>query len=126
VQRLKIPLQDMPTQPADQRRHNMQEVALGYSAEQAQAEAMRCIQCRNAPCIDGCPVRIDIPGFIKALADGDPRSAIARIKRKQPAACGLRPRLPAGVAVPGEVHRRPLAQERGPGGGHRPAGALCR
>jgi glutamate synthase (NADPH/NADH) small chain len=90
VQRLKIPLQDMPTQPADQRRHNMQEVALGYSAEQAQAEAMRCIQCRNAPCIDGCPVRIDIPGFIKALADGDPRNAIARIKLNSllPAVCG--------------------------------------
>ncbi len=90
LHRLKIPLQEMPTQPAAERARNMSEVALGYSPEQAQAEALRCLQCRNAPCVDGCPVRIDIPAFIKALAEGDPRSAIDIIKRNSllPAVCG--------------------------------------
>jgi glutamate synthase (NADPH/NADH) small chain len=90
VQRLKIPLQEMPTQPARERRGNMEEVALGYAPEQAQVEAMRCLQCRNAPCVDGCPVRIDIPGFIKALADGDEGKAIGIIKQNSllPAVCG--------------------------------------
>ncbi|MCE9614738.1 MAG: NADPH-dependent glutamate synthase [Lentisphaerae bacterium] len=85
-----IPLQDMPSQPADVRRANMAEVALGYSPEQTQVESLRCLQCKTAPCVDGCPVRIDIPGFLKAAADGDFKAAIAIIKRNSllPAVCG--------------------------------------
>ena len=68
----------------------MSEVALGYSAEQAQVEAIRCLQCKPAPCIEGCPVRIDIPGFIQAIADGDYQKSIDIIKKDSllPAVCG--------------------------------------
>ena len=68
--RMAIPPQEMPSQDPVARRANMNEVALGYSAEQARAEAMRCFQCKNAPCIAGCPVAIDIPGFVKAVEIG--------------------------------------------------------
>jgi glutamate synthase (NADPH/NADH) small chain len=85
-----IPLQEMPSQPASVRRGNMQEVALGYTAEQAQLESLRCLQCRTAPCVDGCPVRIDIPGFLKAAGAGDFEGALAIITRNSllPAVCG--------------------------------------
>ena len=88
--RLKIPAQEMPAQCSETRRGNMSEVALGYSAEQAKVEALRCIQCKNRPCVDGCPVRIDIPGFIQAIADGDYAASIDIIKRNSllPAVCG--------------------------------------
>jgi glutamate synthase (NADPH/NADH) small chain len=68
----------------------MDEVALGYTAAQARVEAMRCLQCKNAPCIDGCPVRIDIPGFVQAVADGEFQHAIDIIKQNSllPAVCG--------------------------------------
>jgi len=57
---------------------------------QARLEAMRCLQCRNAPCVGGCPVRIDIPAFVGAIADGDYAQAISIIKRNSllPAVCG--------------------------------------
>jgi glutamate synthase (NADPH/NADH) small chain len=89
-QRVAIPRQAMPAQPPGTRIGNMSEVALGYSPEQARVEALRCLQCKNAPCVDGCPVRIDIPGFVAALADDDPRRAIDIIKRNSllPAVCG--------------------------------------
>jgi glutamate synthase (NADPH) small chain len=88
--RLKIPAQEMPAQCAETRRANMSEVALGYSAEQAKLEAMRCIQCKNRPCVDGCPVRIDIPGFLQAIVDGDFARSIDIIKHNSllPAVCG--------------------------------------
>ncbi len=88
--RLAIPAQEMPTQEPAVRRHNVQEVALGYTAEQARLESMRCLQCRNAPCVQGCPVRIDIPGFLKAAAQGDFLGACAVIKQNSllPAVCG--------------------------------------
>ena len=57
----------MPRQPGKERRRNFNEVALGYSDEQAVSEAKRCIQCSKKPCITGCPVGIDIPGFIDAI-----------------------------------------------------------
>jgi glutamate synthase (NADPH/NADH) small chain len=80
----------MPAQPPDVRNRNMDEVALGYSEAQARLEAMRCLQCRNAPCVGGCPVRIDIPAFVGAIADGDYAQAISIIKRNSllPAVCG--------------------------------------
>ena len=89
-ERLRIPPQQMPSQDPAERVRNMNEVALGYSAEQARLEALRCLQCKNAPCVKGCPVAIDIPGFIQALADGDNQSAVDIIKRNSllPAICG--------------------------------------
>jgi glutamate synthase (NADPH/NADH) small chain len=89
-ERLAIPAQPMPEQDPVERRSNMEEVALGYSAEQAKMEAERCLQCKNAPCVAGCPVRIDIPGFIKAIADDDNVEAINTIKESSllPAVCG--------------------------------------
>lgn len=88
--RLAIPQQDMPSQSPQERVKNMNEVALGYSEEQAIVEAQRCLQCKNAPCVKGCPVAIDIPGFIKAIAEKDFSKAIAIIKKDSllPAVCG--------------------------------------
>jgi glutamate synthase (NADPH/NADH) small chain len=88
--RLAIPPQEMPSrEPAERIRH-VEEVALGYSPEQARLEALRCLQCKNAPCVEGCPVRIDIPAFIKALAEGRDAEAMAVIRRNSllPAVCG--------------------------------------
>lgn len=89
-ERLQIPLQEMPAQDPAVRRGNIAEVALGYSPEQARLEALRCLQCENAPCVAGCPVRIDIPAFVHAIAKGDVQQAIAIIKRNSllPAVCG--------------------------------------
>lgn len=80
----------MPRQDPKLRARNFNEVALGYSLEQAQAEASRCIQCPKQPCIDGCPVEIDIPGFIKAVRDGDMPEAVRILKDKNslPGICG--------------------------------------
>jgi glutamate synthase (NADPH/NADH) small chain len=80
----------MPRQDPKLRARNFNEVALGYSSEQAQAEASRCIQCPRHPCIDGCPVEIDIPGFIKAVRDGDMPEAVRILKDKNslPGICG--------------------------------------
>ncbi len=88
--RLSIPPQEMPSQHPGERRRNVSEVALGYFPEQARVEALRCLQCKNAPCVDGCPVRIDIPGFIRAIAEGDFKRAVDIIKRNSllPAVCG--------------------------------------
>ena len=58
----------MPEQPAEVRNKNFLEVALGYTAEQAMDEARRCLSCRNRPCVSGCPVGVDIPGFIAKVA----------------------------------------------------------
>ncbi len=89
-ERLAIPVQEMPQQDPQVRRGNMEEVALGYSHEQAILEAERCLQCKNAPCISGCPVSIDIPGFIQAIAKGDNKQAVDIIKGSSllPAVCG--------------------------------------
>lgn len=88
--RMAIPVQEMPSQDPEVRRSNMREVALGYTAEQAKLEAERCLQCKTAPCIAGCPVAINIPGFIQAIADGDNQKAIDIIKQSSllPAVCG--------------------------------------
>ena len=88
--RVAIPAQEMPTQEPKARSQNMTEVALGYTAEQAQLEAMRCLQCKNAPCIAGCPVGIRIPDFLKAAAEGrfDDAADIIRENSLLPAVCG--------------------------------------
>ncbi len=81
---------DMPRQDPEKRRSNFDEVALGYSHEQALAEASRCIQCKKPTCIAGCPVGIDIPAFIQYMADDDMDAAIRELKSMNalPAICG--------------------------------------
>ncbi|MFP4483338.1 MAG: NADPH-dependent glutamate synthase [Spirochaetaceae bacterium] len=88
--RLKIPQQEMPSQDPQERRGNMDEVTYGYFEEQALVEAERCLQCKNAPCVQGCPVAIDIPGFIKAITERDYAKSLAVIKETSllPAICG--------------------------------------
>ena len=89
-EKMAIPPQPMPEQAPAVRARNMEEVALGYTAEQARAEASRCLQCAAKPCMKGCPVAIDIPGFLAKAAEGDFDGALAVIKRTSllPAVCG--------------------------------------
>lgn len=89
-ERLKIPPQEMPSQDPEVRRRNTSEVALGFSPEQARLEAVRCLQCKKAPCVKGCPVQIDISAFVKAIADSEFQNAVDIIKRNNllPAICG--------------------------------------
>ncbi|MDC7233883.1 MAG: NADPH-dependent glutamate synthase [Spirochaetales bacterium] len=88
--RAAIPQQEMPSQEAGIRGGNMTEVALGYSENQVIVEASRCLECANAPCVKGCPVSIDIPGFIGAAAKGEFDEALDIIKESSmlPAICG--------------------------------------
>ncbi len=80
----------MPHQAADVRNKNFEEVALGYTEETALAEAGRCIQCKKNNCMEGCPVDVNIPGFIKKITEKDFAGAIQIIKEKNslPAICG--------------------------------------
>lgn len=80
----------MPTQDARERAHNFNEVALGYSEEAAINEAFRCLNCKNMPCVDGCPVKIRIPEFIAAVRGGDFEGAYKIITEASslPAVCG--------------------------------------
>jgi len=89
-ERMAIPLQDMPTQDPMVRARNMQEVSLGFTAEQARTEASRCLQCKTAPCVSGCPVSIDIPRFLGLAADGRFADALGVIREASllPAICG--------------------------------------
>ena len=76
AERMKILRQHMPEQKAEARARNFSEVNLGLLSEMAKTEATRCLRCKNAKCISGCPVGVDVPGFLGALADGDlPRAA---------------------------------------------------
>ena len=88
--RYEIPAQPMPAQDAGKRRSNINEVATGYTETQAQLEALRCLQCKTAPCIKGCPVKIRIQDFITAIAEGKYKEALAIIKENSllPAVCG--------------------------------------
>lgn len=88
--RFDIPPQDMPEQDAGARCRNVCEVALGYTETQARLEAMRCLQCKTAPCVQGCPVRIRIPDFVAAIAKGEYGKALEIIKENSllPAVCG--------------------------------------
>ncbi len=80
----------MPEQAPSVRAKNFDEVPLGQNAETAQKEASRCIQCKKPLCVEGCPVSVDIPGFIKRIKDGDFTAAISKIWEKNglPAVCG--------------------------------------
>ena len=81
---------EMPTQAPEVRAHNFQEVALGYTAEMAAEEAARCLNCKNRPCVNGCPVNIDIPDFILQVRQGNYEEAYRIITRSSslPAVCG--------------------------------------
>lgn len=83
----KIPVRE---QDAKERATNFEEVCLGYNADEAMAEASRCINCKNAQCVKGCPVNIDIPGFVSKVKDGDFKEAYDVISKSSalPAVCG--------------------------------------
>lgn len=89
---VKIPERKTPMreQPAQERIHNFNEVALGYTEEEAVAEANRCLQCKVPLCVKGCPVNIDIPGFIRYVREKDFEKAAEVIKKYNnlPAICG--------------------------------------
>lgn len=80
----------MKDRPVAERIRDFQEVPLGYTPEQAMEEAKRCIQCKKPLCVGGCPVEIDIPAFIKLVAEGDFEGAVKKIKETNalPAICG--------------------------------------
>jgi glutamate synthase (NADPH/NADH) small chain len=80
----------MSERPASERRVSFDEVGYGYTAEEAHGEAMRCLQCPNPTCIDGCPVHIDIKSFIAKMIEGDDRGAVEVLKSRNalPAVCG--------------------------------------
>ena len=80
----------MPTQDPKVRAHNFDEVALGYSEKQAIDEANRCLNCKNMPCVSGCPVKIHIPEFIAKIREGDFEGAYQIISSSSslPAVCG--------------------------------------
>ncbi len=86
----KIPRQPMPEQEPDVRKRNFEEVPIGYSAETAMKEAERCLQCKKPACVAGCPVEVDIPGFIGLIKDGDFTGSIRNLwsKNSLPAVCG--------------------------------------
>jgi len=86
----KIPRQAMPEQVAEVRRRNFEEVPLGYDKELAMKEAERCLECKKPSCVSGCPVSIDIPGFIKHIKEGDFTKSIRKIWERNalPAVCG--------------------------------------
>ena len=85
----------MPSQDPNVRNKNFEEVALGYTEEQALDEAARCLNCKNKPCMQGCPVMVHIPDFIAEVAKG----CLSDHCRHLCAARSLRPCLPAGEPV---------------------------
>ena len=86
----KIPRQPMPEQDPRRRRTNFEEVPRGYTEEIAMLEAARCIQCKKPGCVAGCPVNINIPAFIKKIAEGKFVDALLKLKEQTalPAVCG--------------------------------------
>ncbi len=80
----------MPEQEPTVRNKNFKEVALGYTAEMAVEEAQRCLHCKNTPCVQGCPVNVQIPDFIELMKTGDFKGAYEKISETSalPAICG--------------------------------------
>jgi glutamate synthase (NADPH/NADH) small chain len=89
-ERMTIPRQEMPVQEPEARAANFDEVALGLTFELARLEAERCLQCAKPHCVEGCPVGVMIPEFIKALREGDLAGAVEYMKTRNnlPAVCG--------------------------------------
>jgi glutamate synthase (NADPH/NADH) small chain len=90
AKREKIPRQPMPEQEPQIRAKNFDEVPFGYSPETAMKEAERCMQCKKPSCVEGCPVEVDIPGFIRHIKEGEFTKAIRNLwgKNSLPAVCG--------------------------------------
>ncbi len=88
--KVRAPRQAMPLQDAEARVKNFTEVSLGYPEEQAVIEASRCLTCKKPKCVDGCPVDVDIPAFIKLIQENNFAQAAAKIKEKNnlPGICG--------------------------------------
>ncbi|MBW6484983.1 MAG: NADPH-dependent glutamate synthase [Syntrophobacterales bacterium] len=88
--KLNLNRMEMPRQDAIERGKNFNEVALGYTKEMAKEEAGRCIQCAKRPCMEGCPVMVDIPEFIKAVTEDNMPEAVRALKGKNalPGICG--------------------------------------
>jgi glutamate synthase (NADPH/NADH) small chain len=86
----KVPRQKMPEQEPKVRAKNFDEVPFGYTPELAQLESSRCLQCKKPKCIEGCPVEIDIPAFIKLINEGDFDGSARKLKERNslPAVCG--------------------------------------
>ncbi len=89
-ERMKIERHVMPAQEAQSRIHNFDEVNQGFTLEMAQAEALRCLQCKDAPCSQGCPVHVHIPDFISQIVEGDLLKAADALLADNllPAICG--------------------------------------
>ena len=79
-ERIKVPRQPMPEQPAEERAHNFTEVNLGYSPELAQQEALRCLECAKPTCSDNCPVGVKVKEFVELIVVGDFLGAAAKIR----------------------------------------------
>jgi glutamate synthase (NADPH/NADH) small chain len=81
---------EMPSQDPAVRARNFDEVALGYPMEIAIEEAKRCLNCKNQPCVSGCPVNVNIPAFISRIKEGDFEGAYGIISSTSalPAVCG--------------------------------------
>jgi len=88
--RINLPHQEVPLRDPVKRIKDFKEVPLGYSDVQSIKESRRCIQCRKPACVSACPVKINIPGFIKMIEQGDPEGAIKKIREENfmPAICG--------------------------------------
>jgi glutamate synthase (NADPH) small chain len=86
----KVPRQKMPEQEPKVRAKNFNEVPFGYTPELAQLESSRCLQCKKPKCIEGCPVEVEIPAFVKLISDGDFAGAARKLKERNslPAVCG--------------------------------------
>jgi len=86
----KVGRHPMPEQEAKVRAHNFLEVPTGYTIKMAQEEASRCLQCKKPACVEGCPVSVDIPGFIALITEGDLTGAMRNLwtKNALPAVCG--------------------------------------
>lgn len=90
VKEKRVPRQKMPEQDPRVRIHNFEEVPFGYTEEMAMTEAKRCLQCKKPSCIEGCPVEVNIPAFIRLIAEGKFIEAARTIKETNslPAVCG--------------------------------------
>jgi glutamate synthase (NADPH/NADH) small chain len=86
----KVPRQKMPEQEPKVRARNFDEVPFGYTPDLAQLEASRCLQCKKPKCIEGCPVEVEIPAFVKLISEGDFAGAARKLKLRNslPAVCG--------------------------------------
>jgi len=98
--KIKVPRAKMPEQDPNLRRRNFDEVPLGLTPEMAILEASRCMQCKKPLCVEGCPVSVKIPEFIKLIAEGNFSGATKKLwaSNASPAVCGR--------GCPQEDHRK--------------------